>query len=174
MFHGLIHGLDRHEAKPPIKPQGAFVLRGHFQIDAANAGTAEALQGVEEQDRAQAAVAMFGGNAQVLDRAQSADIADALHGAAEFRPPTLSTGSRCGRRSEAKSFRPGSPACGRSPASSGGNRPILPGRGRHWRRSRCESSGTWPRRRRPARPDSTARSGSPRASDRQPDRGRPA
>ena len=59
MFDGLVNRFHGHEAQPPIKPYGAFVLRGHFQINAADAGLAESLQGVEEQDRAQTAVAML-------------------------------------------------------------------------------------------------------------------
>src|SRR4051812_4337113 len=82
MLDRLVNRLERDEAQSPVESQRAFVMRGHFQIDPFDAGLAEALQGVEQQARAEAPVAMLRGNAEVLDRAEAAGIANSLHRAA--------------------------------------------------------------------------------------------
>ena len=74
------------ESDSPVETDRAVVLGGHFEIHALDAGLAKARQRVQQQTRAQAGVAVFGSDAEVLDGAQPVLVADPLHGAAILGP----------------------------------------------------------------------------------------
>ena len=86
---GLVHRLDRDEAQAAIKPHGAGILGRHFQVDTRDAGAVKAFQRLVKQCRAQAAVAIFGGNSQVLDGAKTGVITNSLDRAASHSGPRL-------------------------------------------------------------------------------------
>ena len=153
----LVDGLDGYETQPPIEPQGAFVLGGHFQVDAADAGLGKPCKAWKSRIVPRPPLRCSG----TMPRFWMAPGRRRRGCPARCRRIRL----RPAPRPEVKSqvVRPGSRACERSRASGGGSRPTRPGRGRHWRRSRRESSGTWPRQKPPARWDSRARNDSPQA-----------
>ena len=95
-----------------------------------------------QQAGAKLPAAMLGRDAQILDRAQSGVVANALDRAAIL--------ADCRRRAccaPAARWRPAkNPACRGSRASADGSRPNRPDRERRWRRFPSESCGTWPRR----------------------------
>ena len=84
-FGGFVNGLGCNEAQAVVQADRACVLGGDLEKDAADSGAAKSVQAVQQQASANALIAVFGRDAQILNCPQARLIANALDRAAIFR-----------------------------------------------------------------------------------------